>query len=660
MWPLTVKSGAFFMAKKYKDKHFIVDGDAFKESELKEDLKDQFALDEEGIAAQRDDPHFSWDEREALLLGRNKDGISGTTKSQVNTQDLQNLIFDGASRVMAQQATGKVRAITKSDKGKNAYMNLALTKYVLPNANAQWGDLLVKDRLWNVYSRVYGSMPAMVDWRVDDDYVGPDMWLINPRCFFPEKGITLIDEMSRCFVDTYVSYEWLKSKASSKTWKNINLLCQKIKESGGSDKTHRDANHRTYTEKLFNSTQGTSQKKHNSQILLRSRYERNKWVTCAPDYEWLIVRDIENPHHNSQINVIMKHCFPLMDRIYGLGEFERGKTLAYAINSLVNLYLDGVKMSIFPPTIINPSGVVLSTLKREAGTRWFETKPNSIREHQVSPQGLNTFQSTYQFMKGALQSMGAMTDTSISSSDDPSMGKTPQALQMQEARMGARDNWDRFMMEKAIEKRNNLFVDLLANKQEKPIDLQLFGEEIKDIQRAYPDIADLIETSETGEYAQLTIKKEDVGKTKYRFFIDSGTTMKKEDAMENQTLERYMGLFMQAPPFAQQVIQTGKVQIGDKTVDFGEMMKRSLMTSGIQDWDKIITDTPQEQMMTGQPLQAAPSGVPQDPAQQEQLLMAQMQQMSQDTPTEEPFDPNSIQDPEIRQFAEMMMGGIQQ
>lgn len=68
---------------------------------------------------------FSWDEREELLVGVLNDAGSQKTKSKVNTQDLVNLILDGASRVMAQFPTGTIQAInTKNDKGKNALMNL--------------------------------------------------------------------------------------------------------------------------------------------------------------------------------------------------------------------------------------------------------------------------------------------------------------------------------------------------------------------------------------------------------------------------------------------------------------------------------------------------------------------------------------------------------
>jgi hypothetical protein len=552
-----------------------------------EEMKDQFEADEDGVEAQRDDPYFSWDEREALFLGRNKDKVTGTTKSQINTQELQNLVFDGASRVMAQVPTGHIQAMTKEDRGKNVMMNLIFEKYVKPNANAQF-DLLTKFKLWDVYSKVYGSYPALVDYRVDDDYTGPDLWLINPRYFYPEKGATTIEEASRAFVDTYVPVSWLKDKLDSPNWMNVKKLLGEIEKAGNTKgKESRDNNNRTYAEKEYNRSANSYNKGDHALVLLRTRYERNKWTTYAPDYD-IVVRCIKNPQKNNQIPIVVKECFPLLDRFYGLAEFERGKTLAYAMNSLVNLYMDGVKMSIFPPVILREGGYVPSSIKYGALEKWLEKEPNAIRQLQLSPLGLNTFQSTYSYLKGALLNMGATTDTSVSSEVDTGMGKTPQALRMQEGRMGARDNWDRFMMEKAIEKTFNFFVDSISQRQEKPIDLTLLSKELTEIQAVSPDVVEMFESNKAGK---VTIKPEEIKGAKYRFYIDAGTTMQKEDALEHATFEKIITTAMSIPSIAQQLQQGAtQVQMGNKIFDFGEAFSKWIQTSGISEQNKIIKD----------------------------------------------------------------------
>ena len=53
-----------------------------------------------------------------------------------------------------------------------------------------------------------------------------------------------------------------------------------------------------------------------------------------------------------------KYTYPELNA-YKKG-FERGKSLQFALNSLWNLYLDGVKMSIFPPIQMVADDVVPS------------------------------------------------------------------------------------------------------------------------------------------------------------------------------------------------------------------------------------------------------------------------------------------------------------
>jgi hypothetical protein len=571
---------------------------------LLEELKTQYDAADKYLAQTRDFSAFPWTEREALFLGGSVDKLSKTLKSQVNTQDLQNMVIDGSCRVMAQFPTGKVQALSKNDRGKNILMNLVLDNYILEHANAQW-DMFTKFRVWNMYSRIYGAMPALVTYRVDEKYIGPEFYILHPRHFRLQAGKTTVDDADFGFADTWVSLAWLKQR-SKKVWRNIDELAKKIEESGDS-KSSLKTTDLTYQEQQDVAALRPEKGKY-AQVLLRTRYERKRWITYSPKHN-LILRETGNTNGDDDLPFVMKQCFPLMDRLYGLGEFERGKTLAYAINSLVNLYMDGVKMSIFPPLILNQKGIVPSSIKYGPGQKWLEMLPNSIRQLELSPQGMNTFQSTYGFLKSALMNMGASSDTSVSKAIDPGMGKTPQALDMQAAREGARDSWDRFMQEQAIEKVYNKFINMLSTNQEKPIKLHIFKSEIEKIKDLYPE-ENILSIFDSGEFGELNVDKslfrekvteedengQSVEKevpTKFRFYIDHGTTMKKDEAKENQTMGNMMALVLKNP----QIVQSLERQ--KKTVDLGEMFKRYLITSGTQDWDKIIIDLKQPESVDG-------------------------------------------------------------
>lgn len=561
-----------------------------------------------------EDVRSDWEEREKVFFGISADEVGEKmAKSKVYDPILSTIVIERASRVMAQPPTGKVRALDTNDKGKSLLADLILEKYIKPNANAQFKHE-IKLRLWDIYSMIYGSMPMLVDYRVDDDYVGPDCWLIPIRQYYPQPGVYQVQDMDYVFVDSFVSLAWLK-KRDGKYWKNIGELVQKINDTEGKKKSAYP--YRSYPEEKWGQSDYGGQGPF-AQVLLRTRYERDKWTTYAPDFG-IILREIENPHKNNKLPVVVKETLPLLDRVVGLGEIERGQPLQYTANSLLRLYLDGVKFSIFPPTIFNPQGIVASSIRFQPGARWLETLPNSIRPFPVSPQGIQTFNNTYPFIKGALLSQAGTTETTISSSIEPALGRTPEALKQTAMRESARDNWDRKMMEGAVEELYDRFVDLIAKRQEKPIKFNLFKSDIERIKPFYPDVA---EVYESGDFGEATVKQDLLANTNFRFFIESGTSMAKDTALENQALTGVLNIIMSNPSIVQAVREKGK------DIDLGELIKRWISTAGIQDWEKIVVDfQPQMGNVMGQ--EAGVQGI----------------------------DLSQFEDPAIREVAERMFGG---
>lgn len=607
------------------------------------DFSSQFEAAEEYQKKHRDDPYCSWQEKEALLLGRNLDSVSNKTKSQVFDPRLSTIIIERMNRVMAQHATGKVRCLDNpKDKVPTLILDLALQRYVIPNADSQY-DLLTKFKLQDFYSLAYGSYVSLVDYRIDKDYIGPDTWLIPIRHFFPEANA--VNDMNHCFIDTWVTRQWLESR-SKETWKNIDVILEELDKKS----SEKDTDQQSLSEQE-NSVTGSG--KGRAQLIhLRTRYEADRWVTVAVDAspaleERSICRDIKNPQDNNEIPVITKHAFPLIDRFYGLGEFERGKTLQYATNSLWNLYLDGLKMRIFPPMIINDDGVVASSLGYNPGARWKETKPNSIRAWNTGSQSEQAFQSTYSALISAVMNQAGTTNVMTADVVDPGMGKTPEAIKRMGARESSRDAWDRYLMEKTVEKTFNLMTDLLVKKQQKPINFDLFEGEIKRIKSAFPDQADqMAEIFESQTYGKMKVNRGQLGggQWKYRWYIDSGTTMKTDSQEEHQAVTEIMAVMSKIPGAMEQVGQTGKIRLGNTVYDFNELFKRHIITSGLGDWEQIMSEAEEIQ---GEVQQAAQNGEQLDPE-----LQAKLDQMSQ------VFGAGAQQVPD-QNMAGMQMGGMQ-
>lgn len=527
----------------------------------------------------------SWEEKEALIMCRLEDSVSkNSAKSQVFDPRLLTIISERMFRVMAQLPSGKVQTLTKKNMGKSMLMDLILSKYIIPNATSQH-DILSKNRMVNFYSHVYGSMPVLVDWVIRDDYVGPDYYMIPPRDFIPQPNKYSINDCDYVFVSNRVSRGWLKTRAG---WNGLDRLLEQTKGKGSLAK---NTERQSYNESTWGSD--FSEDSDNSKTVeLITKYTPDRWTTFALDYPDIpALRDIENPHKNGKLPFGVKHSFPLLDRFWGLGEVEKGQSLQLAINSLINLYLDGVKYSIFPPLKIDLTGVVQSTIKIEPGAKWVMKRMDAVDTMNVSPQGMNTFQGTYQFMIAALLNQAGTTDTTTSDVTDPGLGKTPAAVNFLAGRQNARDAYDRFQQETFIEQVYDRFIDLVSTKQEKPIKLDLFEDEIGQIAKTHGDLVEILDE----QNATLLVEPKDIRDTKYKYKIDAGSTYKKDEQLEKAELESKMAMLMQMPNAVEQIAQTGGVFLGSVFVDFGEMFKRSMISSGIQDWDKIVRPAEEKQ-----------------------------------------------------------------
>ena len=574
----------------------------------KDSLFSDFHASDKYVSTKRED----WDEKENIFFCKNPDEITeDETKSNINDPRLATYALERSGRVCAQLPTGKPFALTKNDRGKNKLMTLVLNKWVYPNAKSQF-PLITKFKMMDMYSYIYGSSFGLVDWVVDKKkgYIGPDLFLLNIRDVFPQAGAISLEDSDYIYVSTLKTKEWLKSRDSD-TWKNIDKVLKKTKGTSRSEMSSERISTR-YAD-FYNSYDAGG--KENPYVELITRYERDRWITFEPESRE-IIREIENPHKNGELPVVSKHCFPLLDDFFGLGDVERGATLQKAMDSLINLYFDGVKMQLFPPLQINPDEVVASSIKMRPGTKMYMDRPNqSVQAMAVSDKSLSTFQSTYNFLLGALENTNGTSSTQVAQQYDSTAGKTPQALRMQQARENTRDLMDRYQMEVTVQNVIEKFVNLQANKMEAPLILSLFSAEVEQIAKEFPDI---VEFFESGEGAKLTIDKE-LLKGKYRFEVDSGSMIKRDDELELANLNTMLQVVLQN---AQINPQTGRVmsplinimEENGKKLNTAELFKQWVIKAGINDWDKIIIEDQEEETTGGE---QGEQGVPIDQVEQE-------------------------------------------
>lgn len=538
--------------------------------------------------------YSQWDTYESLFHNILIDQISKDGKSQVFDPKLSTLIIERSYRVMSQLATGKAKAISKNDIGTSMLMDLIVDKYVNPNANAQF-DLLTKFRMVDMYSNVYGIFYTLVDWDVKKNgYIGPDIWLLPIRDVFPQPGSMSPDDSEKMIIRTWKPFSYFERIAKQKRegYKNLDKIIIKLKEKSG-DKSSRDQEDKSQREQDQYPVAEEAKQKGYFEVL--SQYEGDRWVDfCTAADE--VFRDTENPNKDGEIPVVAKHSIPLIDDPSGMGDMERGYSMQMATNSNWNLYFDGLKMTQAPPILINKDAIAVpSSIQAIPGAKWMlRTGQAGVQGAasalQLNPRGIESFNNTYNVLNAALQNLFGTSNTDVSQNTDQTLGKTPQALKMQQMRENTRDNADRFFMEQYVKKVYKKFVNLISRKQSSAITIRLFDKEIQELARNFPEIKEMYD-EKTGK---LTIDKKRTGSTLYDWEIVSGSTFTLDQKAQLDNIQEYIALYLKSQGPQGNLLKQSLAEEG-YDFRFGELFKKGISNSGIQDWDKILVEkTPQE------------------------------------------------------------------
>jgi len=572
-------------------------------TKLRDQILTRKSAAEDSLVTKRD----LWDEVEKLFHNQLTSSIATKGKSRVFDPKLTTLTLERGYRVMAQLPTGKVRAVSSNDQATSTMMNLVLDKYIIPHANAQF-DFLTKLRMIDIYSNLYGNFFALIDWDVKKNgYVGPDLWLLNIRDIFPQVGSVSVEDSDFIIVRTWKPLSYFENLSKQKGYKNVSKIITKLKDISGSKQNRSDSTDKSEREKSQYPSAMAAKEAGYFEVL--TQYEKDRWVDFCVDAD-MEYRDIKNPHENGELPVACKYSIPLLDDFMGMGDFERGKSMQMVINSIWNLYLDATKMSIFPPVIINKDNVAAeSSFKYGAAEKWLgRGQINNVAQAvNLSPKGIATFNNTYQVANAALLNMFGTSDTAVTSQTEAGFGKTPEALKMQGRRENTRDNADRFYMERFLKTTMTKMVNLVAKKQMGPIVFRLFGDDFEKMKRTNPDLEENYD-EKTGK---ITIDKSKTGSVIYDYEIVSGSTYAVDQESQQQNMVMLLQLLLKSPELIQMISQEGY------TIKMGELFKRVISNSGVQDWDKILEEKTEDEKA---------DATLQDDAERLAMAMEQMQQ----------------------------------
>lgn len=532
-----------------------------------------------------------FDAYEAMMISKTYDSVSKQTKNGITDSDAATMIIERSARVVGQLPDGETKAAGKKDKGKALFMDILRQKWIYPNANAQ-RPFLDKIRLWEQYSGVYGFMPMYYDWDVSPTgYVGPNCWLWNPRNFIPQQGRYSIADMDYVHAISYLGKKDIENLIENWTeesgWDldNLKTLLETAQNASKSQDMKRDS----YVERAR--VNGSV----DDRIQIVTRYEAGKdghWISFTPDFASLQLRDIENPHKNGKIPFVIKPGIPLLDSFYGLSDMARAKPIQFAKDGLTNFYFQGIKMNIYPPTVVNAQGILKHTVSNEPGSIWEEIIPNSARRLETSTAGLATYQAAMGQMSGALQNVFGTTTTqsNADSAMSPQFGKTPEAIKYQTGRESSRDNQNRAYLQSAIEELMDGMMGLIPVMGTEEIPIDLFSEDVNEIIKAgYDDMNDIIIPNESGQTARLVIDPKKLKGVEYRFNMAADSTIKQDKEEQRQNLLEVMGVLAKNTNVLQSIQEsTGKMP------NWEQMLQSYIALSDLPGIDDAFIEAPQK------------------------------------------------------------------
>lgn len=582
---------------------------------------------------QHDDAITDYDAYEAMDMGKTYDPISRQTGNGLTDNMTATIYLERAARVAGQLPEGETKAFGKKDYGKGQFLDILRTNWIYPNANSQF-DFLTKMFLWQYGSSEYNVIPMHYDINVNEatGYIGPDCWIWQPRNFLPQSGETSISDMDHVhgLAYKYASYfQDILDDDEDDTWDKeaIESVIDQIKNKT----TDTDVKRRslTYRERMAQQTR---------QVLLATRYEAGKegrWITFLPEFGCKVIRNIKNPHKNSRIPFVLKRCIPKMDSYYGNGDFQRSMPMQFANDGLDNFYFQGIKINLFSPKAVNMQTAVPHTIVNEPGKIWEFNGSPDVKDVPQSNAGLSTYQAAKGMSKGALQSIAGTTDTrsNAENSSDPGFGRTPEALKQIKDREGTRDNFDRGMLERAMQELIDGFYSILPTITD-DIPVDMFRREIEDIiNGGADDLADMFKhfedqghatyrMAESGNQIRIKIKPAAFKDITARFELKANSTAKQTREQQLQSVMDFW-LFMGKLPNALDQYQQATGKVPDWEYTFGEIGKLmnlpfmgKMFTTATQP-PQPATPAGQEPMPTAPP-QAQPP-VPQPVAPQPQM-----------------------------------------
>lgn len=382
---------------------------------------------------------------------------------------LQSIINEKDARLIGGKPKGRFVAREGSDE-VGAFVNNELFNFQWEDVSRVGLPMLIRWTLMSQQTRRYGASFAVCKWLFKQKgektvFDGPDMKVLYARDALPNPAHSEIKDWFQ--YREWVTINDLENQndiSSSKSlWKNLNLLKEKVKDEypARGDRRSTAYDIRLKTLRGIEDRMGADPVFRIIEIVNELREDR--WITIAPKYG-VVIRDSDNLYKHGEIPVIMLRYNPIPDDLYGISDIETGASNQRAVNALLCADLDAVLNDLYPPLMINPTGVRMHTIEFKPEAKWLMNRPGQdVQRMQTSTPGVREFVDAYSLMIASLNNSLGETTAGFSAINPLGQEKTATEVRETAITRNVRDNFNQIMLAEALKKQAYFWLEM--NKQ---------------------------------------------------------------------------------------------------------------------------------------------------------------------------------------------------
>jgi hypothetical protein len=558
------------------------------------------------------EPHFRpLKEFERIARNRPHPGIASHLP-KVTDGTLAGLIQETPKRIIQQIPSGKV----KSD---NEWLNIVggfiFENEILPNSDYVH-ELIQK--CWALTSKAltYGGQPAFVKFIQNGEYFGTDFTLPYITDVLLEPG-KLSDKDSNVIfmrawyqprdIDCIIQKEKDLAKSAKERDEKYDSPWDITELEKARDKfTSKDSLSRTPNEEAKGSDAGGVEIIHVFQRGIGGMFYSFSTATKG------IVRRKTNKDPRGAVPIHFMYANVDFSNPIGRGSVEMSGGLQNLLDSEVQAYQWKRILEMDGPVIMRGSTINPASIKNKAGAKWdLGADPNAMVEPvKYSTTSLEQFPQNYGLIKSQILNLNNSLDTSVSAeAGNPGYSKTPAGIQANEQKLGVSDNYIRQQFEHTFQEIAETELNLWFAERQGTQELQLDKDTARKLRKLEPE----------GVSQDNKIRIDYATETeKLQFHVDPTTSNKKDDVAERDRLIELLDLSGKYPVIAELMGQDGTK----------ELVNRIVVTSGVQDPEKIIP--------TGEEDKVDANGQPIEQPNQNQMTPEMVQQMIQEAMQAQP------------------------